>query len=216
MLMKRCQKCDKLHSITALECECGNKELAFARQVEFADSSENEKDEIWYRICPSCHTENRLHYKDELIVECRNCHDDSVKNGQLLTEQQLQKYRNKGKEKKNSTSAADIQKEREKGISFVHMTNVRDNKIIKIPIGEYMLGRSGEIDSDYFFQFNYIGREHAKIFVTASGVFVEDNDSTNWTEINGRRIVKKNGKCEINTGDQITMADQTFEVEICR
>ena len=101
-------------------------------------------------------------------------------------------------------------------ITGVELINKDDGKVIRIKPGEYMLGRKGNIESDYFSGKRFIGREHAMIYVNESGFFIQDWDSTNRTRINGEFIYKSQGKMRVLDSDVITMADQNFEVRICR
>lgn len=101
-------------------------------------------------------------------------------------------------------------------IKYVELKNLENGKIIQIKSGSYMIGKLGEVEPDYFMNKRYVGREHAMIFVEKDLVSVMDNNSKNWTKINNTRIINQDGKMEINTGDQLTLADLTFEVNICR
>ena len=104
----------------------------------------------------------------------------------------------------------------EKTIKYVELENIEDGKTIQIKSGSYMIGKLGQIEPDYFINKRYVGREHAMIFVEKDFVSVMDNYSRNWTKINDKRIIKQDGKREITTGDRLTLADQVFEVKVCR
>ena len=53
------------------------------------------------------------------------------------------------------------------------------------------------------------------IEVTNTEVYVTDNNSRNFTYINGNRIFPNNRNILVD-GDILTLADQKFEVSICR
>ena len=54
------------------------------------------------------------------------------------------------------------------------------------------------------------------VVVGKTGAFIEDWNSTNGTRINGEMIYKRQGRMRIVNEDIVTMADQNFEVRICR
>ena len=100
-------------------------------------------------------------------------------------------------------------------ISALRLINQRDGKIILIPNGKYMIGAYGDIETDYFWNLNYVSGRHAVIEVTNKEVSIIDNNSKNFTYINGNRIFPNNKNILID-GDVLTLADQKFEVSICR
>lgn len=103
-----------------------------------------------------------------------------------------------------------------KKISYIEFVNNNDGKVIKIGRGKHILGKLGDVESDYFNEKRYIGRQHAMVVVDETGVYIEDWNSTNGTRINGEMIYKRQGKMRIVNEDIVTMADQNFEVRICR
>ena len=78
-----------------------------------------------------------------------------------------------------------------------------------------MIGAYGDIETDYFGNLNYVSGRHAVIEVTNKEVSIIDNNSKNFTYINGNRIFPNNKNILID-GDVLTLADQKFEVSICR
>ena len=74
----------------------------------------------------------------------------------------------------------------------------------------------GDVENDYFSEKRYIGRQHAMVVIDERGAFIEDWNSTNGTRINGEKIYRNQGKMRIVNEDIVTMADQNFEVRICR
>lgn len=101
-------------------------------------------------------------------------------------------------------------------ISYIEFVNNHDGKVIKIGRGKHILGKLGDVERDYFNEKRYIGRQHAMVVVDETEVYIEDWNSTNGTRINGEVIYKRQGKMRIVNEDIITMADQNFEVRICR
>ena len=111
---------------------------------------------------------------------------------------------------------SDEHKSEIKEISYIEFINNNDGKVIRIGRGKHILGKLGDVESDYFIEKKYIGRQHAMVVVDQTGAFIEDWNSTNGTRINGEMIYKRQGKMRIVNEDIVTMADQNFEVRICR
>lgn len=111
---------------------------------------------------------------------------------------------------------SDEHKSEIKEISYIEFINNNDGKVIRIGRGKHILGKLGDVESDYFIEKKYIGRQHAMVVVDGTGAFIEDWNSTNGTRINGEMIYKRQGKMRIVNEDIVTMADQNFEVRICR
>ncbi|MFL0801267.1 MAG: FHA domain-containing protein [Agarilytica sp.] len=73
--------------------------------------------------------------------------------------------------------------------------------------GEMLVGR--EVECEIQLAFRQISRYHAKLFVAANGVFVEDLKSSNGTSVNGRKI---RARTQISVGDQVAFDDLTYRV----
>ena len=58
---------------------------------------------------------------------------------------------------------------------------------------------------------NSISRTHAKILTKNGGFFVVDNNSTNYTYVNGNKMAA-NQEFKLNSGDKIKLADEEFEI----
>ncbi|MBU5477688.1 FHA domain-containing protein [Eubacterium sp. MSJ-13] len=101
-------------------------------------------------------------------------------------------------------------------INYIEFVNNNDGKVIRISKGKHVLGKLGDVESDYFSEKRYIGRQHVLIIIDGTCAFIEDWNSTNGTRINGERIYKSQGKMRIVNEDIITLADQNFEVRICK
>lgn len=77
--------------------------------------------------------------------------------------------------------------------------------------GEMLVGR--EVECDIQLAYQQISRYHAKIYVSANGVFVEDLKSSNGTYINGRKI---RSRTAVSLGDQLAFDDMSFRVTTAR
>lgn len=116
-----------------------------------------------------------------------------------------------GQEMKSKANGSGIEK-----ISYIEFINNNDGKVIRISRGKHILGKLGDVESEYFSEKRYIGRQHALVAIDDTGAYIEDWDSTNGTRINGEPIYKRQGKMRIVNEDIVTMADQNFEVRICK
>lgn len=163
-----------------------------------------------FLICPSCNAKVKLVTKNDIIKFCPECDDDQIHS---LTENDIIYEDDSSLLKKEIRKGVEKVKGRE--ISCFQMINMKDKKVLKIPQGEYVLGGEGDIEQDYFCQDKYIGRKHCFIFVETSHIYIMDNDSTNYTSINGKKVYKTDGKIEVADGDNIKMADMDFMVKIC-
>lgn len=111
---------------------------------------------------------------------------------------------------------SDEHKSEIKEISYIEFINNNDGKVIKIGRGKHILGKLGDVESDYFSEKRYIGRQHAMVVVDETGYILRIGTVLNGTRINGETIYKRQGKMRIVNEDIVTMADQNFEVRICK
>lgn len=77
--------------------------------------------------------------------------------------------------------------------------------------GEMLVGR--EVECDIQLAFKQISRYHAKIYVSANGVFIEDLRSSNGTYLNGKKI---RARVQVSLGDQLAFDDLMFRVTTLR
>lgn len=77
--------------------------------------------------------------------------------------------------------------------------------------GEMLVGR--EVECDIQLAFKQISRYHAKIYVSANGVFIEDLRSSNGTYLNGKKI---RSRVLVSLGDQLAFDDLMFRVTTLR
>lgn len=223
---RRCKKCGEMYkNLCVLQCKCGEELPMMPEIIEFDEGNLSE-DVVWYKKCGVCDTEYRLNSKDQIIFQCEQCgntdisnQDPYAKSSETPSIETLAKEEKQiGCMKKSNSlgqKTATTKEEEIKAIEYVELKNIDDGKLIRIRQGSYVIGKLGEIEQDYFYKKPYIGREHTMIYVEKDNVTVMDNDSKNWTRINGSRILKQDGKKEIKSGDRLTLADQTFEVSVC-
>ena len=244
--VRKCRKCGRIYeNLCILRCKCKEDLPMEPEYIETEPEEQSVEEIIWYKKCKICHAEYRLNSRDQIIFQCEQCGDIDISNqgiedtytksGQLgnqskepLREVFVAKGNRRQVEGDNTTEDKTMQKEVDNEVSishieqkhdfirFVELRNMLDGKMIRVYRGTYMLGGLGEIEREYFASDKYVGRQHMMIFVEKDSVAVMDNESKNWTKINGERIVKKDGKKQIESGDQLTLADLTFEVLVCR
>ena len=76
-----------------------------------------------------------------------------------------------------------------------------------------IVGRNTDgIDFDVSYN-NAVSRRHAKLVRHGKDFFVVDNNSTNGTFLNGRRLVP-NVENKLNTGDKLVFVNEEFTVKI--
>jgi len=73
--------------------------------------------------------------------------------------------------------------------------------------GEVLIGR--EVECDIQLTSPQISRYHAKIFVSVSGLYIEDLQSSNGTYVNGKKV---QSRTSVGLGDQIAFDDLSFRV----
>lgn len=86
---------------------------------------------------------------------------------------------------------------------FVIMPSMKE---ISLPQREKRIGREDFLDHIPPEKAKFISREHLKIMYGNNRYYITDEGSTNGTKLNGVDIRKK-GKMELNTGDEIILAD---------
>ena len=92
---------------------------------------------------------------------------------------------------------------------------IRRNNQEQIPINKPLF-RMGKEKSfvDYFIGDNTaISRSHAHIITRDGRFFVVDTNSTNHTYINGQ-MISPNSEAELNDGDVLTLANESFEFRL--
>jgi hypothetical protein len=98
--------------------------------------------------------------------------------------------------------------------SSLQMTDLKSCKVIKIT-GNCTIGRSGNIETEFFAEDMYISEYHCKI-VLENGEFKIEHLPTakNPTKINDVALSKGISRI-IRDGDYLTIADKMFQISIC-
>lgn len=222
-----CKKCHTVeNNMAVFRCRVCNEVLPL-ECVD--DKKENSSSGKWYIRCGSCGTWISFNDKNNIPNSCPECYEIGINNigeDSILSEDEYLAEIGEIKKEDNEVHRDAEQLSSEKGeqvdlktnnekIEFLEFINKQDGKVIKMKQGEYILGKEGDIESEYFDTKRFISREHIKVFIEDKGVFIQDWNSTNRTRINGEFIYKNQGKMRIVNRDIITMADQSFEVRIC-
>lgn len=143
------------------------------------------------RICDNCGKKNPVS-----SLECEACgYDISFCIPVEYTEENIKK------------SSEENQKDSKKIWKF---TAVDDENVYFSVDSETDIGRDNCEISDYLNKSDFVSRQHCKIYVKESKLYVMDA-STNGTYINGNRI-EKLSEYSLNIGDEITFADIKFKI----
>lgn len=212
MQIRICDKCGKKNPANRFTCvTCGTDISLLPIKIE--DEKLTNTNIRYFKICPVCNHEVDIKNEKEKIRQCPYCGNDAIKR---LTEDSVQKQEINKEQKINNTENKETDLNLNKaGISALRLINQRDGRDILIPNGKHMIGAYGDIEPEYFWNLNYVSGQHAVIEVTNTEVYVMDNNSRNFTYINGNRIFPNNRNILVD-GDILTLADQKFEVSICR
>ena len=175
MQFRVCDKCGKknpANRFTCIECDADISLLPIKTENEKLSSIR------YFKICPVCKHEVDIKNEQEKIRQCPYCGNDAIKR---LTVDSVQKQEISQELTENIEDKEDID---DGSISALRLINQRDGKIILIPNGKYMIGAYGDIETDYFWNLNYVSGRHAVIEVTNKEVSIIDNNSKNFTYIN--------------------------------
>lgn len=203
MQIRICPKCNENNPVKNIVCQKCRMDLSFVPVKVMEDKEELNRIRL-YKICPTCKRQVEISDEKEKIKECPFCGNDAIKK---LTADSVVK------EEVMADDIKELQKMPER--ILVRLINKADGKEVNIYEGEHIIGAYGDCESEYFWNLKYVGGKHAIINVSEEGVFITDNHSRNFTYINRKRIFPEK-KMKIVSGDIITLADQNFEVEICR
>lgn len=97
----------------------------------------------------------------------------------------------------------------------IQLRNRNDGMCVFVGNGRHMLGAYGDCEPDYFWNLQYVSSEHLVIKVTGDKILVMDNNSKNHSWINQERL-QPYMETELMEGDVLKLADQYFEVELCK
>lgn len=211
MQVRICPECKKRIPVNNLVCNQCKVDLSLVpvEVIEDEDSTNSGNIRL-YKICPVCGNHVTVKDEKEKVKECPICGSDAIKR---LAEDSVRReitdkiYQNDQPELKEATTNEEN--------NLIQLINKSDGMKINLKKGIHVIGAYGDCENEYFWNLQYVGGKHAIIDVSEKGVFIEDNHSRNFTYINKRRIFP-NKKEEIKDGDIVTMADQDFEVKICK
>ena len=215
-----CKKCGKkIENLTVFRCPVCEETLPMEFMNDKIDTSCEKK---WFIQCGSCGKWISFLDRNNIPNVCSECFEiglsnngeDSVISEEEYLERIGEKHAKSNVKEKNINAFSETRSQEE--IKYVELVNERDGKVIRVNHGEYMLGAKGDIESEYFYPLKFVSGKHFMIFVEKTQVLIQDNDSKNKTRINGQFISRQDGRIRTVTGDKISMADQVFEVKICK
>jgi transcription elongation factor Elf1 len=98
--------------------------------------------------------------------------------------------------------------------SILQMVDLKSGKVIKIS-GNCIIGRSGNIETEFFAEDMYISEYHCKIVLENGKYKIEHLPTAkNPTKINNVALSKGISSI-IRDGDYLTIADKMFEISLC-
>lgn len=209
MQFRVCEKCNKKNPANRFTCvTCGTDISLLPIKIE----DEELTNIRYFKICPVCNHEVDIKNEQEKIRQCPYCGNDAIKR---LTEDSVQKQEINEEPIENIEDKEKDFNINDAKISALRLINQRDGRNIVIPNGKHMIGAYGDVEPEYFWNLNYVSGQHAVIEVTNTEVYVIDNNSRNFTYINGNKLFPNNKNLLVD-GDVLTFADQKFEVSICK
>jgi len=136
--------------------------------------------------CASCYTEN-----EDSAAKCKSC-------GNIFPDSEY--------------CAA----EKSSSIPVLVMTDMDKKSGKEIRINKTcVIGRKGDIETEFFAEDLYISEYHCKIILEKGGYKIEHMPTaTNPTKINDVKLSKGISQ-SIRNGDFLTIADKTFEISLC-
>ena len=90
-----------------------------------------------------------------------------------------------------------------------YLERVENGKVVQITKNDFMIGKERK-KVDYCISGNpTVSRQHCTVSLIEGSYYIEDNDSANYTLVNGKRI-KPYTKALIEDGDEITLSNEKF------
>ena len=204
-----CPKCHNENKANADKCITCGASLIMVPPTVVEEQAKSEAPR--YLICPVCGEKNYLKEGQSAgsIKFCKECEQDDIRN---LTEDDVKSdaVNIQAQPATANTPREDSEKKATIGFKFV---SDKDQRCILIEEGTHIIGKSGDIDPQYFKEFRYVSREHAHVKLENGVISVKDV-STNGTFINDKAI-DKNEWVELSSGDKVRFAEASFEVSLC-
>lgn len=205
MQVRICPKCGAKNPISRFSCESCNADISMEPFLE-----QKEPKARMYKICPTCNAHVDIKSKTEIVKFCPVCRSDAIHRlgeEQVETEQAEARQDGGGELLKEDSS--------EKKRAGAVLRNKRDGVCVFVGEGTHMIGAYGDCEPDYFWNLQYVSSEHLIMKVTGEKVFATDNNSKNHSWVNDE-CLRPYKETELMDGDILKLADQYFEVELCR
>jgi len=174
-----------------------------------------------YKICPSCKTKN-----EPTFLECLNCEADLTR--VKITDEETEKMlkANEAEEPNSQTSSVRVcecgvknppnaRKCRicyedisditptpdtvDQGKTLFVLSSLDGQYVFKMTSNEITIGRESAMN-EYLSTKSYVSRAHAKLYLEAEQLYIENLSNTNFTYINNKKIT---GKVKLEDGSEI-------------
>jgi len=189
-MAKECLMCGEENIDEATVCHnCGSK---------LQESTETNNAFNWIITCPKCGRIYSVSGPDSRIAICNYCHDEFDKQeiaGSVPV--QIKSEQNIADAKKNTC---------------LILTEIRHKETVRI-YNSGIIGRVGDISTDFFAADCYVSEEHCKIILSENTWQIEHLGHTNPTSLNGIKL-QHNVPMTVREGDRLRIADLVFKVAI--
>lgn len=203
---KKCPYCGAVNSADAGSCKnCYESLFAVMAEIE-EDNNQNK----FYKLCPVCGEKNYIDYKDQFLARCHLCNNNKINDvpSQIDNVKKETIVRPLTREEIKRTTNFQTSETRVKRLA---LRSTVDFHIVNIPDREGIIGRYGNIDSEYFKGIDHISGNHLLFYYDKGECRIEDLNSTNGTRLNGMRL-RPQQKYSIKKGDKILISKLEFEV----
>lgn len=202
-MVRECLECGADNEISAAHCStCGN-------QFEPLMAGGDAELKAWAIICPVCGKFYPVDNEKERINSCIVCTDEFDKTEIARVVPKLSQT------KKNQPDARpdnDLIPQPSQGIQPITLHAIRHHKRIHIS-EETVLGRSGDVENEFFAEFLHVSREHCRIFHSEGQWMIEHLSHSSPTAINGSQLVH-DIPVAVHPGDRLRIANLSFKVAI--
>lgn len=162
---KICPACGARNPASASQCNCGE-QIEFIEAVSDSECSKSDEfDTRPFRKCAACGHNNFVGDENEYIPGCENCGED-------VMNQPLQRL----------SAIHEPQPDCEGGF---FITEIMSNHKFAIPEAGGVIGAEGNIEREFFSQFQYVGGKHIRLLKKEGAWYVQDLGSINRTWLNG-------------------------------
>lgn len=205
-LIKRCPSCGSTNQSGADEClEC-DEDIEFVNPEYRVEEASAQPDQAKYtpgrffRVCPECGHRNRVSGVHEFVPFCQSEECRSREIMRAPVEAEVDEVR-----------SAKVQSPR------LALMEANSRHTVLVPEEGAVLGKRGDLDSEFLRQFRYISDFHCRIYQRGGEWYLKDLGSTNGTFAHSRgEPVEAYSELSLRTLRSIRLGDVVFEVSVVR